>query len=77
MILGEAKKGRRDPISRGIFVNQELNVPNQVIVYHQANDVDTLRRFVESSALKETMQRAGVIGAPDIRFVQSVDIAEY
>jgi len=61
----------------GHATNQELGRPNEVIVYHQANDLDTLRTFVDSKELKEAMQGAGVTGAPDIRFVQVVDFADY
>jgi len=61
----------------GHAVNQVLGNPNRVVIYHQAEQVDTLRAFVESARLKDVMQAASVVGAPDIQFVQSVDIAEY
>ena len=61
----------------GHAVNQELGKPNQVIIYHQANDMSTLRAFIDSAELKEVMQRAGVTGPPDIQFVEVVDFAEY
>jgi len=61
----------------GDAVNQELGKPNHVIVYHQANDMDSLRAFVDSVELKEAMPRAGVIGQPDIQFVRVVDFADY
>ena len=58
-------------------VNQVLGQPNRVVIYHQAEQIDTLHAFLESAELRDIMQAAGVVGAPDIRFVQSVDIAEY
>jgi len=61
----------------GDAVNQELEDPNGVIVYHQANDMDSLRAFVDSVELEEAMPRAGVIGQPDIQFVRVVDFADY
>ncbi len=61
----------------GHAVSQVQDKPNQVIAYHQANDVAALRAFVESAELKETMQRAGVVGEPDIRFIEIVDFADY
>ena len=36
-----------------------------------------LRAFVESAELREVMQRAGVVGDPDVRFIQVVDFAGY
>ena len=61
----------------GNAVNQQLGKPNQVIVYHQAEQLDALRTFVDSTELKEAMQRAGVVGPPDIQFVHVADCAEY
>ena len=61
----------------GHAVNQELDKPNQVIVYHQAETVDTLRTFVDSTELKECMKKAGVVGPPDIQFVNVVHWANY
>jgi len=48
-----------------------------VIVYHQANDMASLRAFLDSAELKEGMERAGVAEPPDIRFVEVSDFAEY
>jgi quinol monooxygenase YgiN len=61
----------------GHAVNQELGNPNRVIVYHEARDMDTLRTLADSEKLKDAMQRGGVVGAPDIRFVETLDMAEY
>ena len=61
----------------GDAVNQEVGRPDRVIVYHQANEMDSLRTLIDSNELKEAMQRGGVSGPPDIRFVQVVDSAEY
>ncbi len=68
---------RKDNGIVGHAVNQELGKPNQVIVYHQANDIETLRKFVDSTELKETMEKAGVAGPPDIQFVQVSEWANY
>lgn len=58
-------------------VNQERGNANRVIVYHQAEDVDTLRQFADSAELEDAMQRAGVTGEPAIHIVQEVEIAHY
>ncbi len=39
--------------------------------------MSTLRAFIDSAELKETMERAGVAGPPDIQFVEVVDFADY
>ena len=69
--------GLPDSAVIGDAVNQELGRPDRVIVYHQANQMDSLRTLIDSNELKEAMQRGGVSGPPDIHFVQVVDSADY
>jgi hypothetical protein len=52
----------------GHAVNRSVQKPNVVVIYLQAESLDSLRAFASSPALKQTMQAAGVIGAPDITF---------
>jgi len=61
----------------GHAVNQDLGAPNRVTVYHQAEDLGALRTLVASTELKDAMKRGGVVGVPDIRFVQVSDFANY
>ena len=68
---------RREQGIVGQAVNQEYGNPNQVIVYHQARDERTLRDFIASDELKQTMQRAGVSSEPEIHFVQMLEFKEY
>lgn len=61
----------------GDAVYQVAGKPNSVFVYHQAEDVETLRALVDSELLADVMRRAGVVGKPTIRFVQAGDHATY
>jgi hypothetical protein len=54
----------------GHAVNRAEGDASLVIVYLQAKSIDELRAFTSSPALKETMKRAGVTGAPTIVFAQ-------
>ena len=53
----------------GHAVNRSVKNPNLVVIYLQAESVDSLRAFAARSELKAVMQAAGVVGAPDIGFV--------
>lgn len=58
--------------SKGIVgqaANRSLDDPSVAIVYHQAESFDTLRAFLADDALKAKMQEAGVVSAPEVRFV--------
>lgn len=54
----------------GYAINRSVDDPNLVIVYLQARSIDQLHAFAESPALKESMQRAGVVSPPELSFVQ-------
>ncbi len=57
----------------GYAINRGVEDPNTVIVYLQSSTLEEVRAFCASPALKETMTRAGVDGAPRIAFVQGAD----
>lgn len=57
----------------GHAVNRGVDDPNVVVVYLQSSTIDQIRQFTASPALKETMKKAGVEGAPKISFVQGAD----
>ena len=61
----------------GHAVNHELGKPNQLIVYNQGADADSLRAFATSEELKNIMTTAGVIGTPDIHLVNGIEYQEY
>ena len=42
--------------------------PNDVTIYHEFANMETAKAFAGNPKLKETMQAAGVQGAPDIWF---------
>jgi len=53
----------------GAAVNRSLDDPSTVVVYHQAESVDTLKAFLADPGLKDAMQRAGVTSAPQVTLV--------
>jgi quinol monooxygenase YgiN len=61
----------------GAAVNQVLDQPNSVIVYHQAETRAELQAFAASPELKAAMQHGGVAGAPELRFYESMPGMNY
>jgi heme-degrading monooxygenase HmoA len=51
-------------------VLREGNGSNDLFVLFQWDNLDNARRFGASSELREAMQRAGVIGKPEIWFLE-------
>lgn len=54
----------------GHAVNRAAADPNTIVVYLQAESLDSLRTFTSSPELRATQQRAGVQGPPQITFWQ-------
>lgn len=44
--------------------------PNEVVILFEAQNIGRARAFAESADLRETMQRLGVLGQPDIHFLE-------
>lgn len=57
-------------VAQGVYVS--VDDPNDVTVWHDFNDLESARAFVESPTLREAMTKAGVAGEPSIWFTQSV-----
>lgn len=68
---------RREHGVIGAAVNQSLDDPNEVIVYHQAESREALEAFSSSTGLKAAMQAAGVTSAPEFRFADALPGAAY
>lgn len=54
----------------GHAINRSRANPNVVVAYLQAQSQGKLEAFLSAPDLKQTMQKAGVVGAPDVTFVQ-------
>jgi hypothetical protein len=50
-------------------VYRKAEDPNDIVILFDAADIAKARAWASSEDLKSVMQKAGVIGAPDIRFV--------
>lgn len=48
---------------------RSLDNPNEVVLLLEAEDLKRAQVFAESSDLREAMQKAGVLGKPEILFL--------
>ena len=64
---------RRESGSRGGHVFRSADDPEEVVVLLEWDDLDNARAFAESDDLRETMRRVGVIGRPDVYFLEEAD----
>ena len=59
--------------SKGGRLLRNAKDPNELVILFEWDDVKKARQFAESDDLRKAMQGAGVIGKPDIHFLEEVD----
>jgi heme-degrading monooxygenase HmoA len=64
----ESERKKMGVTSHGVY--QSDQDPNDVTLYHRFDTVEAAKAFAGSDTLKEAMQRAGVVGDPDIWFTK-------
>jgi len=53
-------------------VYRSVDNPNEVTISHELNTVRAAKDFAHSNDLRAAMQQSGVVGAPEVWFVESV-----
>jgi quinol monooxygenase YgiN len=56
----------------GFHVFQSVDDPRDVTILLDWDSIEHARRFMTSEDLRSRMQQAGVVGTPDIRYVEDV-----
>lgn len=64
---------RQSAGSKGGYLFQSADDPNEVIVLLEWDDLQRARTFAESAELRQAMERAGVEGTPHIHLVELAD----
>jgi len=58
--------------SKGARLFRSKDNPNETVALLEWDTLENARKFVNSPDLKETMQKAGVLGMPEIIFLDEV-----
>jgi quinol monooxygenase YgiN len=56
-----------------VYVMQTVDNPNEITVILGWSDVEKAKAFTQSPDLKEAMEKAGVTGPPEVRFLKATD----
>ena len=56
-----------------VYVMRNIDDPNEITIILGWSDLDKARAFTQSASLKEAMQKAGVTGPPEVRFLEAAD----
>ena len=63
---------RRENGSKEAHVFHNANNPNEIVILYEWDNLDNAKKFFESSDIKTKMQSAGVMGKPDIHFLEGI-----
>jgi quinol monooxygenase YgiN len=64
---------RKETGSLGARVLRDANDPSNVVVITEWPDMKAAQAFATSPSLHEAMGRAGVVGKPDVYFLEQID----
>lgn len=69
---GDAAR-RKSAGSKGCRLFHDEGDPNEVIVLCQWKDLDRAHQFAESEDTRQAMERAGVMGKPEVYFLDEIE----
>ena len=72
-VFDEHGAARKAGGSKGARVFRNTDNPNEPVIITEWPTLEQARKFAQSPDLREAMQRAGVIGMPDVLFLDEVD----
>ena len=72
-IFDEQKNIRKTAGCKGESVFQNADNPNQITILLKWDSLKNARAFTGSNELREAMQRAGVLGPPDVYFLDDTN----
>jgi hypothetical protein len=58
--------------SKGGLLFRSENDPNEVVILFEWEDLGKAHKFAESEDLRQTMERAGVVGKPELHFLDEI-----
>jgi heme-degrading monooxygenase HmoA len=62
--------------SQGGKIFRSVNDPNEIFILFEWDNLQNAQKFTQSDELKEIMQKAGVVGMPEIHFVEETASTE-
>jgi len=72
-VYDDRQSTREQAGSQGTRVLRNVNDPNEAIVIITWPDLEHAQAFSGSSDLREAMQRSGVLGRPEVLFLEEAD----
>ena len=72
-VFDEHSATRKASGSKGGQLFRNADNPNEILILFEWDDLEKARQFTQSDDLRQAMQRSGVIGRPDLYFLDEVE----
>ena len=72
-VFDEAATLRKVYGSQGVRVFRSVDKPDEAVILGEYEDLEKARQLFQSQELRATTQRAGVVGPPEVDFLDEVD----
>jgi heme-degrading monooxygenase HmoA len=72
-VFDEYATNRKTSGSKGGELFRSADNPNEITILFEWDVLDNARQFTQSDDLRQAMQRAGVVGRPDLYFLEEVE----
>ena len=72
-VFNQHEETREDAGSLGYQLLNSIDNPNEVFVLFEWDSLANAQQFTSSDELREAMQNAGVIGRPDVFFLNTIE----
>jgi heme-degrading monooxygenase HmoA len=76
-VFDEHSTKRRVMGSKGAEILRDSSHPNEIVVITKWEDLNAAKKFSSSPDLKNVMERAGVVGFPELRFLDDINLTEH
>ena len=76
-VFDEHGKVRMIKGSKGAIIYRNTNDPKQLVIITEWEDMESAKNFSLSEDLKATMEKAGVIGLPELHYLEEIAKTEY
>lgn len=72
-VFDEATTLRQAYGSKGVRVLRSADKPNEAVLFGEYEDAAKARQMFQSQEFREATKRAGVVGPPEVSFLEEVD----
>lgn len=72
-VFDEHSMARKEGGARGGLLFRNASKPNEVVILFEWDSVEKAQKFAQSEDLRRTMERAGVMGMPEVLFLDKIE----